>query len=211
MTGSFDRVSKFILDVDHHARACWWSTSESSEKCPRVMRGKKSVSSDFADSADLIGICAEFVVALRTDVSSSDFSRAINVVACIFLYVARTTSARARRETRLRSRTPSDLRLYECGEDDDVGEVVTGLRIEDAAAGHQLERRVVARSVDELVREVRLLVHALTNDREHEFASVGQGDVHVVAELQLVQVIEDRWSVVVVNVAQDDRRAFLAR
>ena len=100
-----------------------------SEKCPRVMRGKKSVSSDFADSADLIGICAEFVVALRTDVSSSDFSRAINVVACIFLYVARTTSARARRETRLRSRTPSDLRLYECGEDDDVGEVVTGLRI----------------------------------------------------------------------------------
>ena len=175
------------------------------------MRGKKSVSSDFADSADLIGICAEFVVALRTDVSSSDFSRAINVVACIFLYVARTTSARARRETRLRSRTPSDLRLYECGEDDDVGEVVTGLRIEDAAAGHQLERRVVARSVDELVREVRLLVHALTNDREHEFASVGQGDVHVVAELQLVQVIEDRWSVVVVNVAQDDRRAFLAR
>jgi hypothetical protein len=30
------RVVDFTLDVDHHARACWWSTSESSEKCPRV-------------------------------------------------------------------------------------------------------------------------------------------------------------------------------
>jgi len=175
------------------------------------MRGKKSVSSDFAESADLIGISAEFVVALRTEASSSDFSRSINVLACIFLFVARTYSASAPCETRLRSRVPGDLRLNECGEDDDVGEVVTGLRIEYAAAGHELERRVVARSVDEFVREVRLLVHALANDREHEFASVGQGDVHVIAELQLVQVIEDRRSVEVVNVAQDDRRALLAR
>jgi hypothetical protein len=57
-------ATDFTLDVDHHARACWWSTSESSEKCPRVMRGNMSVPSEFAFSSDLIGICAEFVTSL---------------------------------------------------------------------------------------------------------------------------------------------------
>ncbi len=59
-----DCAAKFIRDVDHHARACWWSTSESSEKCPRVTRGTMSVPSDCAVSADLIGICEEIVAAL---------------------------------------------------------------------------------------------------------------------------------------------------
>jgi hypothetical protein len=56
-----DHAPEFILDVDHHARACWWSTSENSEKCPRVTRGNMSVSSEIANSPDLIGICEEFV------------------------------------------------------------------------------------------------------------------------------------------------------
>jgi hypothetical protein len=59
-----NRAAKFIRDVDHHARACWWSTSESSEKCPRVTRGTMSVPSDCAFSSDLIGICEEIVGAL---------------------------------------------------------------------------------------------------------------------------------------------------
>ena len=63
-TMSVDSTSIFIVDVDHHARACWWSTSENSEKCPRVMRGKTSVPSQNSISFDLIGSCAEFVVPL---------------------------------------------------------------------------------------------------------------------------------------------------
>jgi hypothetical protein len=58
------------------------------------MRGKKSVASHFADSADLIGNCAEFVVALRVDVNVRDFARAINVVARI----SYTSHERSRRE-----------------------------------------------------------------------------------------------------------------
>jgi hypothetical protein len=62
------RAANSILDVDHHARACWWSTSESSEKCPRVMRGKTNVPSEISISSDLIGICSEFVDALTGSV-----------------------------------------------------------------------------------------------------------------------------------------------
>ena len=58
------RWLKFIRDVDHHARACWWSTSENSEKCPRVMRGNMSVPSDYSFSTHLCGSCAEFVATL---------------------------------------------------------------------------------------------------------------------------------------------------
>lgn len=53
--------AKCIRDVDHHARACWWSTSESSEKCPRVLRGITSVPFESRLSADLIRICSEIV------------------------------------------------------------------------------------------------------------------------------------------------------
>jgi hypothetical protein len=67
------RGSGFIRDVDHHARACWWSTSESSEKCPRVTRGNMSVPSDFAFSLDLTGICVEFVGALSRCVNCEVF------------------------------------------------------------------------------------------------------------------------------------------
>lgn len=88
---------------------------------------------------------------------------------------------------------------------------MTCRRIEYSPAGNELERGVVARPVYELVRKIRLLVHALTNHREHEFAPVGQADVDAVTELQFVQVKEDRGSVIVVHVSQDDRRAFLAR
>jgi hypothetical protein len=72
--GPNDRLSNCISDVDHHARACWWSTSENSEKCPRVMRGKKSVSSDSPISSDLMGIWPEFVVALRADAQVGIFA-----------------------------------------------------------------------------------------------------------------------------------------
>jgi hypothetical protein len=64
LNGVCDRASKFIRDVDHHARACWWSTSESSEKCPRVTRGTMIVPSGYAFSSDLIGNCQEIVGAL---------------------------------------------------------------------------------------------------------------------------------------------------
>jgi hypothetical protein len=57
------------LDVDHHARACWWSTSESSEKCPRVMRGNMSVPSENSNFAHLSAISAEFDFALRDRVN----------------------------------------------------------------------------------------------------------------------------------------------
>jgi hypothetical protein len=66
-------AAKFIRDVDHHARACWWSTSESSEKCPRVMRGNMSVPSEYAFSSYLIWIWAEFVVALLHCVDAALF------------------------------------------------------------------------------------------------------------------------------------------
>jgi hypothetical protein len=56
--------AKLFLGVDHHARACWWSTSESSEKCPRVLRGKTSVPSENAKSFDLSCICWDFEGAL---------------------------------------------------------------------------------------------------------------------------------------------------
>ncbi len=64
----------FILDVDHHARACWWSTSENSEKCPRVMRGKTSVPSEIAFYSDLTRICEEFVSALTVRAIYDRFS-----------------------------------------------------------------------------------------------------------------------------------------
>jgi hypothetical protein len=68
---------KSIRDVDHHARACWWSTSEKSEKCPRVMRGNMSVPSESANLTDLMWICSEFVDWLfqRSNVSANSLSR----------------------------------------------------------------------------------------------------------------------------------------
>jgi len=75
----------------------------------------------------------------------------------------------------------SELRLDECGENDDVGKVVARGRIEYSATGHELEGRVVTCSVYEIVRKVRLLVRAHTNDREHQLATVSQSDVHMIA------------------------------
>ena len=74
-----------------------------------------------------------------------------------------------------------------------------------------MERRIVAWAVHELVGKVCLLVHAFTDDREHQFATVRQRDVHPIAQFQLVQIEKDCRSVSVVHVAEDDRGAFLAR
>jgi hypothetical protein len=86
---------------------------------------------------------------------------------------------------------------------------VPGFRIEDPSTRHKLQCRIITRSVNEFVRKICLLVHALTNDREHQFAPVGQGDVDAIAELKFVEVKEHRRSVEVVDVAQYDGRAFL--
>jgi len=97
------------------------------------------------------------------------------------------------------------LRLNERSEDDDVGKVVARTRIKDSTARNELEGGIGARTVDEFVREVRLLVHALANDREHQLASVGQRHVDPITELQFVQIVKDGGTVIVVHVAQNHR------
>lgn len=84
------------------------------------------------------------------------------------------------------------------------------LGIEYSTTRHELQRRISARAVHELVRKILLLVKALTNDRKHQLASVGQGDVHSIPELQFIDVVKNRRTVVVVNVTQNDRRTLLA-
>src|SRR5580704_11122553 len=128
------------------------------------MRGKTSVPSDIAISAHLIWICAEFVGPLIQRFVSEELRQRfvswrpnVDVVGYMNRQCDRTV-----------------LRLDERGEDDDVREVVASTRIEYATACHQLQRRIVARTVDEGVGEVRLLVHTLADDREYQVASVGQ-------------------------------------
>jgi hypothetical protein len=53
-----------IGGVDHHARACWWSTSEETENGPRRTRGMTIVPSTFAKKTDLFVICSMFDVTL---------------------------------------------------------------------------------------------------------------------------------------------------
>jgi hypothetical protein len=54
-----------------------------------------------------------------------------------------------------------------------------------------------------------LLVRPFADDREHQLASVGKSDINPIVEFQLVKFEEHGGAHVVVNVAQDDRRALL--
>jgi hypothetical protein len=81
------QARKTTRDVDHHARACWWSTSESSEKCPRVLRGRTSVPPESTFSFDLTGICAEFVVTLSHDFRCQEKRPTNRIVRQCFCFV----------------------------------------------------------------------------------------------------------------------------
>jgi hypothetical protein len=88
---------------------------------------------------------------------------------------------------------------------------VAGGGIEDPSARDELECGIGARAVDELVRKVRLLVHALSDDGEDQLSPVRQRHVHPVPKIEFVQFEKDRSAVIVVNVAQNDRGSLLAR
>ena len=77
-------------------------------------------------------------------------------------------------------------------------------RVEDSAARHELQRGIVPSAVDELVREIGLLVLSNADNGEDQPLTVLQCDIDLVTELQLIQVIKNRGAGRAVDMAQDD-------
>jgi hypothetical protein len=102
------------------------------------------------------------------------------------------------------------LGLYERGEYDDVGEVVTGVGVEHAAARHELQCGIRAVAVHELVGEIGLGEHAHPDHRELEPTAVVEGDEDPTTDAEAVEMVEDRRAILIVHVAQDHRGSLLA-
>src|SRR5487761_1986472 len=96
------------------------------------------------------------------------------------------------------------------GVNDNVRKVVTSLMVENSPARHQLQRGVVARTVDQGTRKVRLRVHVDTDHLEGDCPMVSQVHDYVVAYLQPIDIEEDRRPVIVVNVTEDHSRTGLS-
>ncbi len=95
--------------------------------------------------------------------------------------------------------------------DHQVVTVMSGGRIERSSAGHQSEFRFSSRVVDELARELGLVISLQRCHQEPGRGPVCAFDQNLVQGLKLTEPEEHRWSRPGVDVAQDDRRSDLSR
>src|SRR5262249_46353121 len=89
-------------------------------------------------------------------------------------------------------------------------EIAARLRVERSAAGDELQPAVTVRSVDGVRRESRLQIYRYHADHEMCDDAICQRDVDVISRPQGPQLEEHRWSLVGVDVAENDRRTHLA-